>query len=169
MKTLKSALLMAALIATIISVAAFADGTRWTYNTMSVLEVEGCLNSVSYWISATRGTATDGTPDWIIVDKSTGIKLILFTFDEDHNSANGYESLMVLVRLNLGNSTPSLEWLNKWNQKYRYSTAYISKDYRTVLSLDLDLKGGVTKETVVRWLNRSIREARVFAKYVGAI
>ena len=167
MKTLKSALLIVALIATIIGVVAFADGNRWTYNTMSVLEIEGCLNDVSYWISATRGTATDGTPDWVIVDKSTNIQLVLFTFDEDNDSADGYESLMVLVRFKMGSSTPSLSRLNEWNQKYRYSTAYISKDYRTVISFDLDLKGGVTKETVVRWLNRTIRETRKFADFIG--
>ena len=164
----KMGILVGAIVLIMVMMASvtFADGTYYTYDDLNATQISSCLYDVSYSISYIRGIANDGTPYWSVTDRYSEIKLVLIVYDEDTNNATEFESLAIGASFTMSPS-PSMYQINRWNRNKRYGKAYLDEDNDPVIEFNLDLKGGVTKKTVVQWIERSIRITRNFAEYIG--
>lgn len=54
------------------------------------------------------------------------------------------------------NDSIALSKLNKWNRDKRFAMAYLDDDGEVVLSYDIDVKGGVTEETILQFIDRMV-------------
>ncbi len=68
------------------------------------------------------------------------------TIDKDQ------QSLLFYVSFENEDDLVTLERVNQWNLSKRYSRSYLDEEGDPFLELDLDLKGGVTRERVINFL-----------------
>lgn len=84
--------------------------------------------------------------DAITVFVSDDNKLLL-------NNAYSDGSLQIISHYS---DSAALSKLNKWNRDKRFATAYLTDDGEVVLSYDIDVKGGVTEETILQFIDRMV-------------
>ena len=163
-KLLKKNLLLVLSIFIILSFTTVAQSYQRVYENLSSYQIESCLDQIDY-IYYSRKYSSDGDVYWLITDKVSDIKIVLVPYDYN---GRGYGSLLLFASFVMSDP-PSLERLNYWNQKYRYTTAYKKyEEYeRTLISSDFIIKGGVTKRAVVVWIEKVIHLIREFAEFIG--
>jgi hypothetical protein len=60
----------------------------------------------------------------------------------------------------------SMSRINDWNRTKRFSRAYLDKDGDPVLEADLDFEGGVTTESVARFVALFVQSLESFDKHL---
>jgi hypothetical protein len=61
----------------------------------------------------------------------------------------------------------TLSRINEWNQSKRFARAYVAKNGTCAIEADLDIEGGVTVETVVRFIALFSEIAQEFQKHIA--
>lgn len=92
-----------------------------------------------------------------------GLKAVLYLLDCQKGRC---ESLQLYAGFTM-DDPPSLERVNEWNQKRRFSRAYLDEDGDPVLEADLDLAGGVADEAIRAFLDLFEASLRAFAAWIG--
>ncbi|MFN3199964.1 MAG: YbjN domain-containing protein [Bradymonadia bacterium] len=85
--------------------------------------------------------------------------------------AKGFRHLLVNHGKSLGmlsafKARPTLQRTNEWNQRRRFSRAYLDPSGDAVLEADLDLEGGVTQEGVQEFFNTFFLSVQHFAVFM---
>ncbi|MDR2613284.1 MAG: YbjN domain-containing protein [Deltaproteobacteria bacterium] len=62
------------------------------------------------------------------------------------------ESQALMFYYGTSGTQATLQDVNRWNQGYRFSRAYLDKDGDPILELDLDMEGGVTEARIRDYL-----------------
>jgi Putative bacterial sensory transduction regulator len=79
---------------------------------------------------------------------TNNFKMVIFTFDCDDDSCSW-------IQMYAGFATkkkPKAKVVNAYNQNWRSGRAYVDAEGDAVYERDLDLSGGVTRQTIVNWL-----------------
>ena len=85
---------------------------------------------------------------------------------ESADLPDNFESL--LTRAGFGMSSPPTIWtVNGYNQDKRFARAFLNEDGDPIIEADLDVDGGVTDETIKRFLLRFILSVDSFASWIG--
>lgn len=84
------------------------------------------------------------------------LKFVVFTDTNSLGTWAAYQGVKV-----------SLSRINEWNQKARFSRAYIDKDGDPVLESDLVLVAGVTEGNIKEWLKVWLVSLKAFYKFIG--
>jgi len=83
-----------------------------------------------------------------------GYKVILFDQTTDLQLYSGFSDTVDAAKV------------NKWNQKYRFSRAYVNDNGNPSIESDLDLQGGVTKEHVEAFIRQFRTSLGVYAQFL---
>ena len=153
--------LLAFLIIGVIPITTISQSYQRVYKSLSVYQIEDCLDQIDY-IYYSHNYTSDGEIYWIIHDRVSDLKIVLIPYDYD---GKGYGSFLLMASFLMSNP-PSLDRLNYWNRKYRYTTSYRDGE-ETLISSDFIIKGGVTKTAVVVWIEKVISLVRKFADFIG--
>jgi hypothetical protein len=84
-----------------------------------------------------------------------GYKVLLFNKGDD----------IQLCAVFSGNRV-SLNRINEWNREKRFSRAYLDKDGDAVIEADLDFDGGVTGETLLRFIAVFVQSVESFSTHI---
>lgn len=145
---------------------ALADGERWTFDGLVQQQIEDILDTLADRVSYQRDTDGAGDPMWRVEDVESGLSFSLYVYDDDENTPDEYESL--LARAGFDMPTPPTIWtINGYNQSKRFVRAFLDDDGDPYVEADLDLRGGVTEDTIVRFLARFIGIIVSFASWIG--
>ena len=145
---------------------ALADGERWTFDSLAQQQIEDILDTLAGRVSYQRDIDGTGDPRWRIEDVESGLSFYLYVYDDDENTPDEYESLLVRAGFNM--PTPPTVWtINGYNQSKRFVRAFLDEDGDPNVEADLDLRGGVAEETIVRFLVRFIAIVISFASWIG--
>lgn len=96
-----------------------------------------------------------------------------YLIDEDGKfiwNIDDYEALVFVeenqsvLRFHTGfaKSGSNLEHINAWNRDTVLSSSYVDLEGNSILELDLDLRGGVTEQRVINFLNTSKESFRLW-------
>ena len=94
-----------------------------------------------------QSTDDDGDPIFII--RFADYSGVLVFYDVTDGSAG---ALLFQAFFTSGEEAFPLEMVNNWNTARRYTRAYVDADGDAALESDLDLAGGVTEETIRRFI-----------------
>ena len=148
------------------SASALADGERWTFTDLSAQQIEDILDTLGDMITYESDTDGAGDPMWRISITESGLNFSLYVYDDDEGDPDNYESL--LVRSGFGMSSPPTIWtVNGYNQGKRFCRAFLNEDGDPIVEADLDVGGGVTDETITRFLLRFMLSVKSFASWIG--
>lgn len=60
----------------------------------------------------------------------------------------------------------TLNRINEWNREKRFSRAYLDKDGDAIIEADLDFEGGVTSETLLRFIAIYVQSVESFSDHI---
>jgi hypothetical protein len=92
-----------------------------------------------------------------------GLRALLLLLD---CREGGCQSLQLYAGFSTDNP-PSLERVNEWNRKKRFSRAYLDEEGHPVLEADLNLAGGVADRSIRVFLDLFEESLRAFAAWIG--
>ena len=78
--------------------------------------------------------------------------------------SNYGEDIRLYAAFDVGRVT--LSRINEWNRRRRFSSAYLDRDNDPVLQADLDFEGGVTGETILRFIAIFTQSVEEFAQHI---
>lgn len=134
---------------------AWAQGVR---TGVTPEEVEALLKAGSY-----RYERVEGEGRVYFRLRLAGLRAVLFLLD---CREGGCESLQLYAGFST-DDPPSLERVNEWNRKKRFSRAYLDEEGDPVLEADLDLAGGVADGAIRAFLDLFEENLRAFAAWIG--
>lgn len=85
-----------------------------------------------------------------------GYKIMLFALGDSMQLMIGFSGIRV-----------TLNRINEWNKTKRFTRAYLDKDNDPVLEADLDFRGGVTIESIARFLGLFAASANAFSGHIA--
>lgn len=88
--------------------------------------------------------------------KLNGYNLILIAGDSDIQLLASFRGIRV-----------TLSRINEWNKTKKFTRAYLDKDNNPALESDLDFEGGVTLESIGRFLGIFAASVDIFAKHIS--
>ncbi|RIH83174.1 putative bacterial sensory transduction regulator [Calidithermus terrae] len=100
--------------------------------------------------------------DLFSITYSSGLKARLITYGDDP-----LRSLQLRAGFS-GFTKIELKHMNQWNKRYRFSKCYLDDDGDPLLETDLELTG-VTRETVVKFLQNFDDQSNLFFSYLRMI
>lgn len=103
------------------------------------------------------GVEIDGDGDIVVPMQTYKVLLIV-------GSSKGK---FVQFRFAVSGSNASLETMNTWNQKMRFSRAYLEEDQTAVLESEQDLAGGVTRERLHDFIKTYYRSLETFLQEIS--
>lgn len=124
-------------------------------------DIEDILIQVGYTFD--RRTDDYGDPAWVIYLNVATVAL--FVDDPVEDAPGRYQYLQLYAGWLTGGATPC-EVVNAWNQAKRGSRAYLDEDGDVALEADLYLRGGVTRDTIVEFLERFERILPIFLDHL---
>lgn len=89
-----------------------------------------------------------------------GYRATLVTYGENLQFTSWFDG----KELKAGRATA--EHMNKWNEKHRFSRAYIDQDGDAAIEYDVDMEGGVTLENIRVAVNTFRDVATMFARHL---
>lgn len=84
-----------------------------------------------------------------------GYKVILFNKGDDIQLYAAFSGKRV-----------TLNRINEWNREKRFSRAYLDKEGDAVIEADLDFEGGVTGETLLRFIAMFVQSVESFSTHI---
>ena len=93
---------------------------------------------------------TDSTGDPMIVSGASGADFRVYFFDCEAGSCT---SAWFTSGFDKENGWP-MRKVNDWNAKWRFAYAYLDDENDPYLAMDIELRGGMTKDQLVFWLQR---------------
>lgn len=121
-------------------------------------ELEAILEGCGYQVRK----GDDGTGKSRFTFTLNGLDITLYQFT-DRADAEPTTSLTLMLGLDLADSA-SLRTANRFNAQSEYTKAFIDSDGDPYLVSDLDLVGGVSKESVTAFIDRFVKAAPGFTK-----
>ena len=106
----------------------------------------------------------DNYDDPLITFTLASYETKLFFYD---CAEEGCASIRLFARFDL-NTPPAVETVNAWNQKKRFSTAYLNEDGAACLDTDLIIRGGVTLAEVNAFILNFRDRLGEYAAHIGA-
>jgi len=91
-------------------------------------------------------------------------KYLLQFRDVKYVLRNKGSSLMLYAGFEMRAQLPRI---NAWNQRFRFSRAYVDTDGDIALESDLDLEGGVTHATVREFVKTFVISVNAFMQFMG--
>ncbi|AWP83351.1 DUF945 family protein [Bordetella bronchiseptica] len=128
-----------------------ADAAAWATEGDSLRSVNAGLLTSILAEGGYDSTTEEGASGPVIVIDANGLPLRdlraeLYCIDDD-------ECMDVSMKASFGKRKTSLKALNAWNQKYRWTRAYLDDDNQAVLRMDLSAEGGVGRENLSIMVN----------------
>ncbi len=99
-------------------------------------------------------------PVWFVNDQGMTLFLI------GHPGETGIESLQLFAYVE-SPSALKYELINEWNRSKRYAHAYVDADGDASLGSDLDIAGGISLESVERFIRRFVAAVRMFEEHLA--
>ena len=93
--------------------------------------------------------------DGMYVFKMSDYKVMLKNYGEDIQLYAGFAGQKI-----------TLTRINEWNKTKRFSRAYLDDDGDAILEADLDFEGGVTGDTLIRFLRIFENSLEKFAEHI---
>ncbi len=90
------------------------------------------------------------------VFKLSGYNILLIARDSDIQLVTSFSGIRV-----------TLSRINEWNKTKRFTRAYLDKDNDPVLEADLDFKGGVTMQSIGRFVGIFAASVDIFARHIS--
>jgi Putative bacterial sensory transduction regulator len=103
----------------------------------------------------------DGMP--ALVFQASGYKMVVFTYECTDTACAAVQLYAGFT----GKKAPKLKVINAWNRDNRAGRAYIDDVEDPVLESDLSLVGGVTRDTLVHWVQDFQNAVPAFAYHIG--
>ena len=86
----------------------------------------------------------------------------MFVFNDPAAGSDKYTSIQVAAGFNHGQLNYLL-FVNRWNKNHRVGTAWVADDGNYWIQSNLELEGGVTRQTIYDWLNYFQLSLAIFA------
>lgn len=77
---------------------------------------------------------------------------------------NNEDDIQVVAMFSGGRVSASR--INEWNRTKRFTNAYLDKDDDPVIQADLDFEGGVTGESILRFIAMFAQSVEIFAEHI---
>ena len=111
-----------------------------------------------------RRTDSRGDPYWVLyLDELT----VVLSVDDAVEGSPGRHQYLQLYAGWIAEGVVSCDLVNEWNYRTRGTRAYLDADGDVVLEADLYLRGGVTRETIVEFVERFERLAKAFEAHLA--
>jgi hypothetical protein len=141
-----------------------ADGAQEAFDNLTGNDMQAVLTEMGLvW---ERSVDPDGDPVFLV--EIAGTKTLLFMYRGKSGAAGEYYSLQLSAAFGFPEGIgPDLNSINKWNYDKRFCRAFLDSDEDPVLQSELFMDGGVTPETVRRFLERFEWAVRDFRTHIG--
>jgi len=135
-------------------------GSGSVYTEITSSELEGILDEMN--LRYESKTASDGDP--LLVITLGDYTAVMFFYG---CSSNGKCTSLEFWSYFSMSNPPTLSEINDWNSKWRYATAFIDSDNDPGISTDLDIAGGVSSDTIKRFIERFEFLLEKFTEHIG--